>query len=411
MNSGYVVTGLAWGDEGKGTMVDWITRLLPRSSVTVVRHNGGSQAAHNVVYDERHHHTFSQFGAGTLAGAHTHLSKHMLVNPLAMEAELEALAPMVANVIHEHVHANMSMDPAARVVTPLHRSANRIRELARGEKRHGSCGQGIGETVRLSLEHPDEVLRMEDLRDRGRTIDRLSHMQKLLLDELDDADVDPDCPDWEFLRMDRATIEYFAERYVTFFDRFPHALVKDHNALRHADNVIFEGAQGILLDEDHGFAPHNTWSKTTSQNAHDLMDEADFTGPRRTIGVTRTYSTRHGAGPFPTESKAMHLPEPHNETGVWQGAWRQGWLDIDLLRYALKCDPRIDEIAVTHLDTYALYGTVDWRVKNHEQMENWACNQSTAQLFTARLGVQLNRPVRMASWGPTPTKKNELEVR
>lgn len=116
--------------------------------------------------------------------------------------------------------------------------------------------------------------------------------------------------------------------------------VKDAEALSAADHVIFEGAQGILLDQDYGQAPHTTWSTTTAANAHALIDEIGFTGPVESIGVLRSYMTRHGDGPFPTEEPMAPWPaELHNETAFWQGPFRRGWLDIPSLQYALTCQP------------------------------------------------------------------------
>lgn len=416
MNKGFVVVGLGFGDEGKGTIVDWLTRQFEYGSVTVVRHNGGSQAAHNVVVpasdSERFvHHTFSQFGSGSFAGGHTHLSRFMLVNPMALINEFNALRPAAMKIVKAQI--NLTIDPRARVVTPLHRSSNRLQELARGADRHGSCGQGIGETVRLSLEHPDEVLRVGDLNDRALTIERLELMRKRLLEDLRELPIADNEAEWEFLRMDRATVEYFAERYENFASRC--RIETDAEVLKAADNVIFEGAQGILLDEDHGFAPHTTWSKTTSANAHELMDEIGFRGTCRTMGVTRSYMTRHGTGPFPSESPVLQLPEPHNETGVWQGQWRQGWLDLDLLKYAISCDPRIEEVAVTHLDTHTREGREDWFIQINGGLVNVGYNRkpsnNVSQSFAMLVAAQLGVPVTLGSWGPLHTGKHELDLR
>lgn len=114
--------------------------------------------------------------------------------------------------------------------------------------------------------------------------------------------------------------------------------------------VIFEGAQGVLLDQDHGFHPCTTWSDCTFGNAERLLNEAYFTGEKERIGVVRAYATRHGAGPFPTEVPGLSFAGEHNGLGPWQGAFRSGRLDLPLLRYAVDACGGVDSVAVTCLD-------------------------------------------------------------
>jgi adenylosuccinate synthase len=104
------------------------------------------------------------------------------------------------------------------------------------------------------------------------------------------------------------------------------------------------------LDQHHGFHPHTTWSSTTPANARLLL--AEIGGRARVLGVTRTSTTRHGAGPLPTEDASLRarLPEPHNGDGGYQGPWRVGHLDAVLLRHAIRACGGIDGLAVTHLD-------------------------------------------------------------
>jgi len=113
--------------------------------------------------------------------------------------------------------------------------------------------------------------------------------------------------------------------------------------------VVFEGAQGVLLDEWRGFHPYTTWSTTMFDNAETLLRESGAAAIR--LGVTRTYQTRHGPGPFPTEDRTLELPERHNTDGHWQGAFRAGHLDALALDYAAKVTGGVDAVALTHLDT------------------------------------------------------------
>jgi adenylosuccinate synthase len=114
---------------------------------------------------------------------------------------------------------------------------------------------------------------------------------------------------------------------------------------------VFEGAQGVLLDEWYGFHPHTTWSTTTFANAETLLAESGGSDAVR-LGVVRTFTTRHGAGPFVTEdtSLAEVLPEAHNGTGDWQGSFRFGHFDVVAHRYALDVCGGADALVVTHAD-------------------------------------------------------------
>src|SRR5215467_3672428 len=150
------IADLGFGDAGKGAITDFLTRRL--SAHTVVRFNGGPQAAHNVVTPDGRHHTFAQFGSGTLAGARTHLSRFMLVDPLALVREADHLRDLgVADP-----YGGLTVDRDALLVTPYHGAANRERERRRGEARHGSCGMGVGEATAYSIDHPDLAPRVGD---------------------------------------------------------------------------------------------------------------------------------------------------------------------------------------------------------------------------------------------------------
>lgn len=124
--------------------------------------------------------------------------------------------------------------------------------------------------------------------------------------------------------------------------------------IRESEHVIFEGAQGVLLDEWYGFHPHTTWSTTTMKNADALIAQSGRMNVR-SIGVVRAYATRHGQGPFPTENAALTktLRETTNSDTGAQGGFRVGWFDVPLTRYALEVYPSVQELAVTCLDRLA----------------------------------------------------------
>lgn len=341
------VVGLGFGDEGKGSIVDFLTsRHSPygaRHFGTVVRFNGGAQAGHRVVRADAipaDHigggggaHIFSQFGSGFFNGTMTHLSRYSLVDPLALVSEAEALDRMWVG----HAFQRLTIDRHALLVTPFHSAANKARETARGGSRHGSCGMGIGETMAHAIQHPDDAIHVGDVQDKKVLRRKLWGLHDYYSNMVESKDMPP--------------IDALIEVYSMFaswskvVDEYFLPTILDH------ENVIFEGAQGVLLDEDKGFHPYTTWSKTTFTNVIDLMNEAQDTEFER-IGVTRTYATRHGAGPFPSGEPewAARFPDPTNVLGEWQGDFRVGPLDRVMLKYAVEATGGVDQVALTHLD-------------------------------------------------------------
>ena len=329
--TGHVIgVDLGYGDAGKGGVVDWLCSR-PGPARTVVRFNGGAQAAHNVVTADGRHHTFAQFGSGTFTpGVRTHLSRFMLVDPLALAAEAGHLAAVGAADALDR----LTVDADALLTTPYHRAANLARETARGAGRHGSCGMGIGETASYAIAHPRDAPRAGDCRFPAVLAAKLT----LLRDRLT-AETGP-------LRAPAVTD--LAAAYRAFANRVTLTGPGYLTGVLRAGPVVFEGAQGVLLDEWHGFHPYTTWSTTTFANAETLLAEAGASALR--LGVTRTYQTRHGPGPLVTEDPTLELPEPHNGPGRWQGPFRRGHLDAVALRYAIEAAGGVDAIALTHLD-------------------------------------------------------------
>lgn len=356
MSKHKVVVGLGFGDEGKGTIVDYLTSQ--ESYDFVLRFSGGPQAAHNVITADGRHHTFSQFGSGFFNGTGTILTKHMLVNPIYMENEAEHLRELTGT----DPFSKMLISESALLVTPWAIAYNQLEELRRGTDAHGSCGQGIGITQKFGLDYPDLALRVGDLLlDRDSFVAKATLVRELLLAEYGK-------PGKEFfMKMDgyvRTDLHRTPGNVHGLFSCF----MGDHNPLIVTDeeilelvkdsNCVWEGSQGVLLDEWKGFHPYTTWSTTTSQNALQLLSGAGVAREDvEVVGVTRTYHTRHGAGPFPTEDSRLlpEFPEAHNATGVFQGAWRVGAWDLSLLHYGIAADGEIDSLAVTHVDVAKVY--------------------------------------------------------
>jgi len=350
MQQAILTVDLGFGDAGKGSIVDFLTR--EHGAHTVVRYNGGAQAGHRVVTPAGAEHVFAQFGSGTLAGAATHLSRFMLVEPLAMRAEAAHLRMLGIDAF-----ANTTIDARARVITPFQRATNRLKELARGGARHGSCGMGIGETVADALAHGVRTLHVGDLRRPDTLLEKLIFVRAI--NQAKVAALHPTLPNSEQVAdelsvlCDEDWLEWLVEEYRQFVDRAQ--IVEGAflaTRLRRPGAVIFEGAQGVLLDEAYGFHPHTTWSDTTLRNADRLLAEAGYAGAVQRIGITRAYATRHGAGPFVSEDAALThaLPDATNGSGAWQQGFRVGWLDLVMLRYACEVVGALDLLAVTCLD-------------------------------------------------------------
>ncbi len=390
----WIVSDLGWGDAGKGTTVDFLVRA--RGAAQVVRWNGGSQAGHRVVTDDGRAHVFAQIGAGSFVpGARTHLAETVLVDPVALQIEAHALGD-------PHVLERMTIAESARIITPFHVAANRLREAARGEGRHGTTGCGVGETVRDSLEHPDGVLRARDLiGERHAFRRRLSEVQERLIASL--------AQELHALRGDpradhaRALLTIVRGDYTdSFVARLAHVapatIVADDaiDATLTREGVVLEGAQGVLLDQDVGLSPpHVTWSRCTTHAAIEWLDAHGHRGDRTRYGVMRTYATRHGEGPFPTEAPELAplLPEPSAHPQSLQGPFRVGWLDLERLRYAIAQSP-IDALVTTHLDRL-------------EVLPPHAGEPRQIEPFLAYVEAALGARVAITSSGPRPSDKRE----
>lgn len=336
-----LTVGLQFGDEGKGQTVDYLCRQ--HKADLVVRYSGGAQAGHNVQLPNGHRHTFSQFGAGTFAGAATFLGPAVIIRPQGIQYEAEALKeggisrPMDWLTVH----------PDCLVATPYHQAMNRIRELHRGCRRHGSCGQGIGETRSYWLRYGMDAITAGDTGNAELLWRKLELMRQRLWSEAQELDVGSgvlrefghNFYEWSALSVCRDLRK-----------AMDGVQVRAHMTLTGA-TVIFEASQGVLLDETFGFHPHTTWSTVTTHHAEELC-QTGFDEIQR-LGITRAYTSRHGQGPLPTYSKELteHAKDPGNPKNDWQGEMRLGWLDMKLLKYGVEhCGSKLDGIVVNHLD-------------------------------------------------------------
>jgi adenylosuccinate synthase len=343
------VDGL-FGDSGKGTTVDFLSR--EHNSTLTVRFNGGAQAAHNVVLPDGRHHTFAQFGAATfIPGVKTYLSQYVLVNPLAMAKEEEHLQTCNVN----DAWKRMFIHKDALITTPYHRADNRIKELFRGSKMHGSCGMGISATVEDSLKRPDECLRIKDLLNDNELLRKLK-LNRLAMIESTKNFIIPNEPlmDNEISTFDEDLINEIFNRLKSFREKVTIVDTEEADKLlfKKSETVVFEPAQGVLLDENYGFHPYTTWTTCTLKNAKSILSEIGYKGKVEKYMVLRTFATRHGPGPFPTEDAELttKLADPYNTINIWQKGFRCGNLDTVLLDYALRANGKVNGLSVTHLD-------------------------------------------------------------
>jgi adenylosuccinate synthase len=365
------VLGLGFGDCGKGHFVDALTRRW--QAHTVVRFNGGAQAGHNVVTSAEpgaatRHHTFSQFGAGTFVpGVRTLLLEPMIVHPTALLVEAEALGRIS---VHDAL-SRLTIDGQCRITTPFHQAANRLRERLRGAAAHGTCGVGVGETVRHALEHPDEVLRYADLLpphavETRVQLEKVQAIRETLLSELS---LQCETSDAEGLAEELGILqdETLATRWLNHCRALarqcpPASAEQIHQLLTQPGCVLFEGAQGVLLDEWRGFHPHTTWSTISTTAVDHAIARFGIDVAVEHYGVLRSYLTRHGNGPMPTHDAALDalLPEPHNHAEGWQGQFRRGHPDAVLLRYALDVVGKLAGLLIGHLDVFQRGVKLKW---------------------------------------------------
>lgn len=341
--------GLGFGDCGKGLFTDHLCGQW--QAHTVVRFNGGAQAGHNVVLADGRHHTFSQFGAGSFhAGVATVLASPVVVHPTALRVEEEALRRVGVN----DAFPRLLIDARCRVTTPFHQAAGRLREWARGAAAHGSCGVGVGETVRQALAAPDDALRYGDLLLPARALAKLEASRIALRREFTDATPPHAEAAQELALLDDASLaRRWLDAAMPCLRQSPPASADAiGERLARPGTVLLEGAQGVLLDEWRGFHPHTTWSSISTAAVEAVLRDVGVAASVQHLGVLRSYLTRHGPGPLPTHDGELdaRLAEPHNADEGWQGLFRRGHPDAVLLRYALDAVGPLDGLVASHLD-------------------------------------------------------------
>lgn len=342
------VIDLGFGDAGKGMTVHLLAQASSPGTVTV-RFHGGAQAGHTVVDARGRRHVFTQFGAATL-GVQTYsiFARECVFSPTALRKEADALLALGVADAWQRIWVS---DDCV-VTSPYHVAANRIIEQQRSA-RHGSCGVGVGETVHMaSADHPASIL-AGDLRSAP-TLRHKLQLQRAYYEA----------------RIDRTALGNSVEGdIVATTDWWPTwiAQASDANVLgclrseadlqmqaSAAPTLLFEGAQGVLLDQRVGFAPHTTPSACTLQNIRALQQRWGLPLELDVWGVVRTHMVRHGEGPLPTYDARLtpYVADSTNTPNPWQGPPRYGALDMVLLARSLAAVPEVRQLAVSHLDTW-----------------------------------------------------------
>jgi len=337
------VIGACFGDEGKGLLTDY----LSDENTLVVRFNGGGQAGHTVVTPDGKRHAFAHVGAGAFRGAHTFLSRYFLVDPRIWCEEMAELYPLGVRPI-------VYVDPDAFLVTPFDVFVNQELERSRGNQRHGSCGSGINETVTRCTES-EVPTRVSDIA-TGALESKVSSLRAYAFKRIKNMTGSNPSEYTEHLLNSPDVVDDWMESCAMFIQE----VLLPENAPKGYSNVVFEGAQGLLLDEKHHYFPHVTRSRTGLTNVVPLCLSLGIRN-LDVYYVMRSYMTRHGAGPFPSEVHGLSFFDDTNNHNAWQGTLRFGSFDEDLVRQAISRDlntvgrsvPISASACVTHVDQHA----------------------------------------------------------
>jgi adenylosuccinate synthase len=317
MSNAKIVIGTIWGDEGKGITTDFLCSKDPLDTI-VVRFSGGQQAGHNVKIDGVNH-VHSSFGSGTLRGVPSYFSHYCTLYPVTMYREALELYEKV-HTIEYYTH------PLINITTPADVAYNR---LTAPQTNHGSCGLGVGATMKRNLESPYKVYGV-DLKNKELLMQKVEgtfeYYKKV---------IGHDPPRIKRLKeMYEEELKYF----VKYIDKIQFTFM-DYDFLKKYNNIVFEGSQGILLDMDHGIFPNVTYANTTSKNAIEICKEIGVEDIE-IYYVTRCYQTRHGNGWMSNEEeiKLINTEDEINKFNEWQKDFRVGEIDYELLNQSMRFD-------------------------------------------------------------------------
>ncbi len=335
------VIGAQWGDEGKGKIVDW----LASRADAVVRFQGGHNAGHTLVIDGKTY-KLSLLPSGIVSGTLSIIGNGVVLDPWALRDEIAKVEAQGVSISDD----NLAVADNCPLILPIHRDLDGLRETAAGSGKIGTTGRGIGPA------YEDKVGR------RAIRVCDLAHLDKL------DPQLDRLCAHHDALRAGFGEPPVDRERLVTdlkeiapFVLKYAQPVWKRLKKVRKAGaKILFEGAQGVLLDVDHGTYPFVTSSNTVSGTAA----SGSGLGPNSTgfvLGIVKAYTTRVGSGPFPTELEdevGQTLGERGHEFGVVTGRKRRvGWFDAVIVRQSCSISG-VTGIALTKIDVLDGFETV-----------------------------------------------------
>lgn len=319
----YAVIGAGFGDEGKGLVTNFLCGKYCGEGINsaVVRFSGGVQAGHRVELKDGDNHVFKHFGSGSFSGVQTYWSRHCPVETFQLVEELWLLRSM-------GYYPQIVIDKKCPITTPYDAFYNQGNKT---DLLNGTCGFGVGATIKRELD--GYSLLFEDLFNRTVFDIKLGLIKSYYKDIfVADGSVDGFIRCCDLIMND---ISIFARTI--------------DSQLQSRSSVIFEGSQGMLLDQDNGFFPHVTRSSTGSKNIAKYNPEIFL--------VTRAYQTRHGNGPMTNEHLSHDIKLSSHEQNVkheFQGDFRISVLDLNLLKYAINKDDYIREnkknLVITCLD-------------------------------------------------------------
>ena len=317
----HIVLGTGFGDEGKGQAV----HSLSHSKTLVIRFSGGHQCGHTVTTKTSLRHVFSQFGAGIFQGAGTYISQHCTVFPIAFRNEYLTLKALNIDLPAYYVH------PLAMLTTPFDLAFNRALSMITG---HGTCGVGFGTTLQRNEDFYN--LYVNDIQTPYVFETKMSLIKKYYEEKIEQMNMSSQITYESELEIAWENWEESLNLYRDF------VVVKSLNEIISLyDDFVFEGSQGILLDQHFGFFPHVTRSNTTSQNAIEIINNSALKDQEITTHyVSRCYQTRHGNGPFPDKNnfELINNQAESNQENDWQGIFRIAPLDFSLIKHAVSCD-------------------------------------------------------------------------
>jgi len=349
--SAIVVVGIQWGDEGKGKVIDF----LSAQADIVVRHQGGNNAGHTV-YANGQCHILHLLPIGAIRGKLCAIGSGVVVDPRVLVTEIGELREKGVSLTPD----NLLISPNCHVIFPHHIQIDTLREKRRGKSAIGTTSRGIGPAYRDKIDRCGT--RLGDLVDKDRCRDRLRSQLDYINGLLVEYYKEP------AIEFEEVYSEYRAlgDKVAPYLSDVPHRLAQ---AADRGENILFEGAQGTLLDIDAGTFPFVTSSNTGSGGA---CTGAGFPPSRidGCLGIVKAYTTRVGAGPFPTElpeeeADRLRNAGPVGEFGATTGRPRRcGWFDAPLVKRAVMLNGA-DRLAVTRLDILSEFDTIPMGVGYH----------------------------------------------